>query len=89
MLKQQMRMCITCCIFKSVGAFQASFYLKEKVLLLKLKNKIFIFFTCSQSECRNLGKSKLAKKAGNTHISQDGGKSWEFPANTENCFEIP
>ena len=27
-------------IFKSVDVFQASFYLKEKVLLLKLKNKI-------------------------------------------------
>ena len=46
MLKQQQEMhmyiYVTSYIFKSVGAFQASFYLKEKVML-KLKNKIFKF----------------------------------------------
>ena len=46
MLKQQqqthMYIYVTSYIFKSVGAFQASFYLKENVML-KLKNKIFKF----------------------------------------------
>ena len=28
--------------------------------------------------------TKVGKKAGNTHISQDGGKYWEFPRNTGN-----
>ena len=27
-------------------------------------------------------KTKVGKKAGNTHISQDGGKYWEFTGNT-------
>ena len=32
--------------------------------------------------------SRLAKKTGNTHISQNGGKYWEFPGNTVNSREI-
>ena len=32
--------------------------------------------------------TKVGKKAGNTHISQDSGKYWEFPGNTGNSQEI-
>ena len=50
---------VTSCIFKSVGAFQASFGSKEKVLLLKSKTKIehLYFYICSQSDCMDLGES--------------------------------
>ena len=66
MLKQQQQthMCITCCIFKSVGAFQTLFHLKEKVLLLKLKNKIkYLYLYMQLIRMQGFGKINLFTKA--------------------------
>ena len=39
-------------------------------------------------EFEQILRDKVGKKAGNTRISQDGGKYWSFPGNTGNSREL-